>query len=379
MPSSSPPAFSAYPLEDYRQHKQAIDDSLARVLEKGHYILGNEVTSFEKEFAAYTRTKHCIGVANGTDAIEVILRALNIGQGCKVALPSHTAVASASGIARAGATPVFVDIDLESRTLCPLALESLLSSPQGENVKAVLAVHLYGHPCEMASLQSVADKHGVILLEDCAQAHGATYQGKSVGSLARAAAFSFYPTKNLGAIGDGGGITTNDSELADQINVIRQYGWKERYISACEGVNSRLDELQAALLRVKLQTLPASILKRRQLAALYQELLKDTSVVTTPVCKQDCEHAYHLYVVRSSRRDALMKHLLNHGVPAALHYPAAIHQQPGYFAIANQSPPLPNTDTLIKQILTLPLHPYLSEEAIRFTCEAIRSFEHQAA
>lgn len=379
MPSSLPPVFSAYPLEDYRQHQQAIDHSLARVLDHGHYILGGEVTAFEQEFAAYTGTKHCIGVANGTDAIEVILRALNIGQGCKVALPSHTAVASASGIARAGASAVFVDIDLESRTLCPQALESLLSSPMGQEVKAVLAVHIYGHPCDMESLQTVADKYGVILLEDCAQAHGATFQERPVGSLARAAAFSFYPTKNLGAIGDGGGITTNDSELAGQINVIRQYGWKERYISACEGVNSRLDELQAALLRVKLQTLPASILQRRKLAALYNELLTGSGIVTPPPCKTGCEHAYHLYVVRSSRRDALMQYLLSQGIPVALHYPAAIHQQPGYFPVATKSPPLPNTETLMKEILTLPLHPHLSEEAVRYTCEAIRTFEHQAA
>lgn len=379
MPSSHPPVFSAYPLEDYRQHKQAIDESLARMLDHGHYILGGEVSAFEKEFAAYTRTRHSIGVANGTDAIEVILRALNIGQDCKVALSSHTAVASASGIARAGASPVFVDINPESRTICPEALDSLLSSPLGDNVKAVLAVHIYGHPCDITALQAVADRHGVILLEDCAQAHGAIFHGNPVGSLARAAAFSFYPTKNLGAIGDGGGITTNDDELADRIQVIRQYGWKERYISACEGVNSRLDEMQAALLRVKLQALPASILKRRQLAALYDELLKDSSIVTPPTCQAGCEHAYHLYVVRSSRRDALMKHLLSLGIPVALHYPAAIHQQPGYFPIAAQSPPLPHTETLIREILTLPLHPYLSEEAIRFTAEAIRAFEHQAA
>lgn len=379
MPLSPSPVFSAYPLEDYRQHKQAIDDSLARALEHGHYILGSEVTAFEKEFAAYTQTKHCIGVANGTDAIEVILRALNIGCGSKVALPSHTAVASASGIARAGAAPVFVDIDPESRTICPDALESLLTSAHGANVKAVLAVHIYGHPCDMTQLQAVADKHSVILLEDCAQAHGTTFQGKPVGSIGRAAAFSFYPTKNLGAIGDGGGITTDDDELADRINVIRQYGWKERYISACEGVNSRLDELQAALLRVKLQTLSKSILQRRKLAALYNELLKDSSIVTPPSCKPGCEHAYHLYVVRSSRRDALMRHLQNRGIPAALHYPAAIHQQPGYFHITKQSPALPNTDALVKEVLTLPLHPYLSEEAIRFTCAAVREFELQVS
>ncbi len=375
MSLSTSPVFSAYPLEDYRNHKQAIDDSLARALEHGHYILGNEVAAFEKEFATYTQTKHCIGVANGTDAIEVILRALDIGPNCKVALPSHTAVASASAIARAGATPVFVDIDLESRTICPHALESLLSSPLGVNVKAVLAVHIYGHSCDLASLQAVADKHGVILLEDCAQAHGATFQSKPVGSIGRAAAFSFYPTKNLGAIGDGGGITTNDDELANRMNIIRQYGWKDRYISACEGVNSRLDELQAAILRVKLQSLSRSILQRRKLATLYNELLNGSSIVMPPTCKSGCEHAYHLYVVRCSKRDALMKHLLGHGVPAALHYPAAIHQQPGYYHITKQSPALPNTDALVKEILTLPLQPYLSEEAIRFTCAVIREFE----
>jgi dTDP-4-amino-4,6-dideoxygalactose transaminase len=379
MPSLIPPVFTAYPLEDYRHHQPAIQDRIAGVLEQGHYILGREVASFEEEFAAFTQTRHCIGVANGTDAIEVVLRGLDVGRGCRVALPSHTAVASASGIARAGASPVFVDVDPGSRTLCPAALECLLGSPSGRDVKAVLAVHLYGHPCDMASLQAVADRYGVLLLEDCAQAHGATFQGRPVGSLARAAAFSFYPTKNLGAIGDGGAITTDDSGLADRIRAIRQYGWKERYISDCEGVNSRLDELQAALLRVKLKSLPAHILKRRQLAARYDELLRGSLMVTPPSCRAGCGHAYHLYVVRSSCRDALMEHLLQLGIPVALHYPLPIHQQPAYFPFTAQSPPLPNTDLLATEILTLPLHPYLSEEAVRFTAQAIRAFENEAA
>jgi dTDP-4-amino-4,6-dideoxygalactose transaminase len=373
------PVFSSYPLEDYHHHQQGIESAIARVLESGYYILGGEVTAFETAFARFTQVKHCIGVANGTDAIEIILRALDIGHGSKVALPSHTAVASASGIVRAGAAPVFVDIDPESRTISPEALESLLSSPEGKKVKALLAVHLYGHPCDLERLQAVANRYGIVLLEDSAQAHGATFQEKPVGSLGRAAAFSFYPTKNLGALGDAGGITTNDSELAERMRAIREYGWRERYFSTCAGVNSRLDELQAALLSVKLQTLPASILKRREQAALYTELLQDSSLVTPPTCQRGCEHAYHLYVVRSQKRDALMQYLLRQGIPIALHYPAAIHQQSAYFSYAAESPAMPQTEALVKEILTLPLHPYLSEEAIRFTCAAIRAYEQQSA
>lgn len=373
-PTSTPPTFSAYPLEDCLAHQEEIQAALQGFLRGGSYILGPEVAAFEREFAQFVGASQAIGVANGTDAIEVLLRALEIGPGDAVAVPSHTAVASASGIARAGAQPIFVDIEPDTFTISPDALEDLLKSPGGSRIKAVLAVHLYGHPCDMKRLEAVARAHDVILLEDCAQAHGAVSRGRSVGSLARAAAFSFYPTKNLGALGDGGAITTSDVALAEACRVVRQYGWKDRYISASQGVNSRLDELQAALLRIKLRSLPAGLRRRRELAALYGSLLKGCPDLVPPVCRQECEHAYHLYVVRTSRRDGLMKHLQDRGIPVALHYPAAIHQQPGYAEVADLSPPLPSTETVMKEILTLPLHPYLDDAAVHYTCASIREY-----
>ena len=361
------PLFTAYPLEDYRVHRQEVEGALRSVLERGTYVLGAEVAAFECEFAAWVGVRHTIGVASGTDAIELLLRGLGIGRGDAVAVPSHTAVACVSAIARAGATPVLVDVDTATFTMSSESLEEALRGDA--SIKAVLAVHLYGHPANMAGLRSVCDAHGVILLEDGAQAHGANWHGRRVGSLARAAAFSFYPTKNLGGIGDGGAITTDDETLATRIRELRQYGWRERSISANEGVNSRLDEVQAAVLRVKLRTLQERNAARQRLAALYAEGLRDVWHVTAPVVEAGCEHVFHLYVIRSKRRDMLMKHLLAAGVPVALHYPAAVHQQPAYAALKHG--PLPQTEALIPEILSLPLHPYLSDDAIRFALESI--------
>lgn len=375
MPSpSNPDLFPAFPLADYLHHQKEIDAALERTLARGHYILGGEVAEFEREFAAFVGTRHAVGAANGTDAIELILRALDVGAGCGVVVPSHTAVASASAVSRAGAQPVFADVEADTCTLCPRSLAALLDSPRGKRVRAVLAVHLYGHPCDMDSLARVCGERGVVLIEDCAQAHGATHKGRNAGALARAAAFSFYPTKNLGAIGDGGAVTTDDDALAARIRSIREYGWVRRYISDSVGVNSRLDELQAAILRVKLRDLPARIGRRRELAGLYAELLAGCGFVTVPEVRDGCGHAYHLYVIQSPRRDALMEHLKSRGVPVALHYPAAIHQQPGYAGAAADSPALPVTDALMPRILTLPLHPYMSDEAVHHVCEQIRDF-----
>ncbi|MEZ0385509.1 MAG: DegT/DnrJ/EryC1/StrS family aminotransferase [Verrucomicrobium sp.] len=370
----SVPRFSAYPLEDALAHQEEIHEALQNFIQKGSYILGPEVTGFEEEFAAYVKVSKVVGVANGTDAIEVMLRAVKIGPGDRVAVPSHTAVASASGICRAGAVPVYVDIDPDTFTLCPESLKSLLQSPEGQGIKAVLAVHLYGHPCDMDRLEEICGRRGIALLEDCAQAHGARYKGRMVGSLGRAAAFSFYPTKNLGALGDGGAVATQDDELAAEMLAIRQYGWKERYISASQGVNSRLDEMQAAILRIKLRSLPAGLQRRRELAMLYGELLNACQHIVPPIERPECDHAYHLYVIRSPHRDALVQHLTGKGVPVAVHYPAAIHQQPGYAEFAAASAPLPVTEAAMKEILTLPLHPYLDEEAVRYACAAIREF-----
>jgi len=368
MSTRSP--FTAYPLEDFRAHRREIEAALHAMLEHGHYILGEEVAAFEREFAEWIGARHAIGVANGTDAIEMLLRGLGIGRGDVVAVPSHTAVASVAAIARAGATPFLVDVDGRTFTITPETLEAALRAEGA--IKAVLAVHLYGHPADVAGLQALCDRRGVILLEDCAQAHGATWQGRRAGSLARGAAFSFYPTKNLGAIGDGGAVTTNDDDLAGRIREVRQYGWRERYISAVEGVNSRLDEMQAAILRVKLRALDAGIATRRRLAALYGDGLAKIPGVSAPVTREGFGHAWHLYVIRSKQRDALMKHLLDAGVPVALHYPAAVHQQPAYAASMHGS--MKETEALIPEILSLPLHPHLNDEAVRFTVDVIQQF-----
>ncbi len=374
MPAN--PLFTAYPLQDYKIRETEITSALQTALQGGYYILGGEVGGFEKEFAAWCGAEHGIGVANGTDAIELLLRGLGVGPGDAVAVPSHTAVASVSAITRAGAMPVYLDIDPATCTICPASLEAAWALPVGPLIKAVLAVHLYGHPCDMDGLSAICRDRGIALLEDCAQAHGAAYHGKRVGGLAQGAAFSFYPTKNLGAIGDGGAITTNDSALAERIRELRQYGWRERYISAIEGVNSRLDELQAAILRVKLRSLDEMQQSRGRLAARLTSALSGLPEVQVPTVAENCVHAYHLYVIRTKaeRRDALLNHLIAGGVPAALHYPAAVHQQPGYARYADHSPPLTQTEALIPEILSLPLHPHLSDAAIDYTVEAVRAF-----
>lgn len=365
--------FTNYPLEDYRAHRTAIDAALHRALEGGHYILGAEVTAFEEEFAAFVGVRHCIGVANGTDAIELLLRGLDIGRGGAVAVPSQTAVASVSAIARAGARPVLVDVDPETFTISADGLEAALKSRHGADLKAVLAVHLYGHPADLGAVGEVCRKHGLVLLEDCAQSHGAGYHGKNAGAIGRGASFSFYPTKNLGAIGDGGAVCTDDDELARKVRWLRQYGWRERYISDFEGVNSRLDELQAAILRVKLPSLAATNEQRRMLAARYAQGLAGLPV-RIPVERPGCRHVHHLYVIRTPRRDALLEYLNSRGIPAALHYPAAVHQQSAYFQVAKESPSLPHTDALVREILSLPLHPHLPVEAVDATCAAVRDF-----
>ena len=369
------PHFSAYPLEDFRRSETEILAATAAVMQGGHYILGTEVARFEEEFATFCGASYALGVANGTDAIELLLLGLDLGPGDAVAVPSHTAVASISAIRRTGADPVFVDIDPDSFTMAPSSLEAAIAGPAGHRIKAVLAVHLYGHPADLPALAAVCTAHGLALLEDCAQAHGATIGGRPVGSLARGGAFSFYPTKNLGGIGDGGAITTNDGALMERMREIRQYGWRERYISAREGVNSRLDELQAAILRVKLPLLATNNQRRRELAAHYRAALAGNLHLTLPAIRSGCGHVFHLHVIRTPHRDELMAHLLSLGFPVALHYPAAVHQQPAYASFAKHSPPLPQTERTIREILTLPLHSSLSEDAVEAMSAAINRWE----
>ena len=364
--------FTAFPMEDFRRQEAEILAASTGVWQRGQYILGSEVRAFEEEWAAWCGVGHAVGVGNGTDAIELLLLGLGIGAGDAVAVPSHTAVASVSAIRRTGAEPVFVDIEAETFTVCPRSLEAALGAGTGGAIKAVLAVHLYGHPADMAGLATVCAAHDLILLEDGSQAHGAEWQGRRVGALARGAAFSFYPTKNLGAMGDGGAITTNDEALAERIREIRQYGWRERYISAVEGVNSRLDEVQAAILRVKLRGLEAAVRRRRELAQRYRAGLAGCPLVALPGVREGVAHGFHLHVIRCPEwRDELMNYLLGQGVPVGINYPAAVHQQPGYARYAAGSPLLVETERAVQEILSLPLHPWLPDGAVDRVVEAV--------
>lgn len=374
---SAPLPFPAFPLEDYRQHEAAIKGALDRVLGGPSYILGPEVAAFEEEFAGWIGAAHAVGVANGTDAVELLLRAHGVGAGDRVAVPSHTAVASISAIERAGARPVFLDIDPATRTITAETLRAALARTGGatDGLKAVLVVHLYGHPAPMEALAAACREAGLLLLEDCAQAHGAQLGSRRAGSLADGAAFSFYPTKNLGAIGDGGAVCVNDASLAERLKWLRQYGWAERYVSKISGVNSRLDELQAAVLRVKLATLDKRLDRRAELAERYRSQAGHLPWLELPTVAPGATHAWHLYVVRTAHRDRLAKHLEHRGIPAAIHYPAAVHQQPAYASLNPGSAHLAETERLLPEILTLPLHPYLSRQHVDAVCDALLAFD----
>lgn len=373
LPSS--PLFPSYPQEDQRRHEPDLSEAVQRVFASGDYILKREVACFEAEFAAFLGVRHVVGVASGTDAIEVMLRALEIGPGCKVVVPSFAPSAVAAGVMRSGASVLLADVEQDTFTLSPKSLEAVLRSTASRGVKAALAVHLFGHPADWQKLQQVADEHGIVLLEDCAQAHGAVWHGHTAGTLGRAAAFSFYPTKNLGAIGDAGAVATNDDELGERLRWIRQYGWRNRHCSDVQGVNSRLDELQAAILRVKLRTLAASVKMRRKLAAEYDKRLPSNGAVQIPVMRQGCEHAYHQYVVRCERRYELLQLLQQAGVPALVHYPVPLHQQPAFGGVEA----LPMSEQAADEVLSLPLHPYLSEAAVETVCKTIRSHVYEGS
>lgn len=367
MPASFHSLFPPYPLEDRRHHEPEFQAAIQRVLDRGNYILGPEVAAFESELAAFLGVNHVIGVASGTDAIELMLRAHHIGPGDAVVVPAMAPSAVAAGVTRSGAEPVLADVEPDTLTLCPASLETILRSNHRHQVKAALAIHLYGHPADWESLQQVAHEHGILLLEDCSQAHGARWQGRMTGTLGAAAAFSFYPTKNLAAVGDAGAVATNDAALAERIHQTRQYGWHRERVSAFPGVNSRLDELQAAVLLVKLKTLEERNLQRRHLAAKYDSALASSMRVTPPAIRRGCEPVYHQYVVRCERRESLLNHLRDAGIPAAVHYDVPLHQQPA-FASGER---LPESEKAAGTVLSLPLHPYLSDEAVEAVCRFI--------
>ena len=348
---------------------------MAAVFASGRFILGEQVAAFEREFAAYCGARHGVGVGSGTEAIHLALLACGIGAGDEVITVPNTAVATVAAIEQTGARPVFVDVDFHARTLDPLLLEAAITP----RTRAILPVHLYGLPAELDPILALARAHGLRVIEDCAQAHGALYRsleprsGRRVGSLGDLGCFSFYPTKNLGAYGDGGFITTNDDALAERLRLLRTYGWRERDHSVIKGLNSRLDELQAAVLRVKLGHLDAWNAQRRNLAALYSESLCDSGV-SIPAEPLGVESVYHLYVISTPRRDALRVHLKARGVETLVHYPAPIHLQEAYAGMGRAAGSFPNAERLAREVLSLPLYPEMDARVVGTTAAAIKEF-----
>jgi len=362
--------LQANPHASYLAYQPEIDEAIHRVLNSGWYILGKEVSAFEEEFAAFIGVPHAIGVGNGTDALELALRACGIGAGDEVITVSHTAVATVAAIELVGAIPVFVDIEAASYTMDVAQVEAALSP----RTKAVLPVHLYGRPANLPALLDIARRHSLRVIEDCAQSHGAAIDGRKTGAWGDVSAFSFYPTKNLGALGDGGMVVSNDAELAERVRLLREYGWRQRYISEVPGLNSRLDEMQAAILRVKLRHCEEDNQRRRLLARQYDEALARTCL-RLPASPTGIVHACHLYVIAHKDRDALQEFLRHRGIMTGIHYPLPVHQQPAYQNRLPRRLPLPRTEKAARQVLSLPLYPELTDAQAAAVIQAVLEWD----
>ena len=368
------PVRQTDPRAGYLAHRIAIDAAIARVLESGLYILGNEVEAFEARFAEFIGVAHAVGCANGTDAIELALRACSIGAGDLVFTVSHTAVATVAAIERAGATPVLVDVEPGRYTMAPEELSRVLQRPPPGRPAAVLPVHIYGQSADLSALSGIAREHGLRLIEDCAQSHGSLYCGRLTGSFGDVGCFSFYPTKNLGALGDGGMVVTNQPDLAALLREIREYGWRDRYVSARVGINSRLDPIQAAILGVNLTTLAADNARRQAIADRYDAGLAELPLAL-PSRRPEATHVFHQYVIRLPERDALRDRLLSAGIGSGIHYPMPVHRQPAYSGRLTCGPSaLGVTERAAPQILSLPMYPQLSDAAVDRVIAEIRAF-----
>jgi dTDP-4-amino-4,6-dideoxygalactose transaminase len=367
MPSNIPMADLR---REYTRLHSKIDEAVDRVLQRGWFILGEEGEAFEAEWAEVCGVAHVVGVGNGTDAIRLALRAVGIGPGDEVVVPALTAAFTALAVSMAGATPVFADVDPERYTLDPASFEAAITP----RTAAVIPVHLYGCPADMDSIVQIARQHNLLVLEDAAQAHGARYQGRRVGGLGDVAAFSFYPSKNLGAYGDAGAIATDDAALAEKARMLRHGGQRSTYEHELLGTNSRLDEIQAAILRVKLPHLDRWNERRRALAARYESGLRDCDELVLPLNPDDVEHVFHLYVVRTPHRDALRDYLAGAGVRTAIHYPKGVHLQTAYASLGYSEGSCPNAEAATREILSLPIFPQLTTVEAEQILRMVRFF-----
>jgi dTDP-4-amino-4,6-dideoxygalactose transaminase len=354
----------------YIEIKDELDEAYNRVMMSGWYILGEETEAFEREFAYYCGAKYCVGVANGLDALHLILRAYGIGEGDEVIVPSNTYIATWLAVSYAGATPVPVEPNPDTLNIAPENIEAAITA----RTKAIMPVHLYGQTAEMDAINEIARRYDLKVIEDAAQAQGASYKGQFAGSLSDAAGFSFYPGKNLGAFGDAGAITTNDDALADSLRVLRNYGSRVKYYNEVKGYNSRLDPLQAALLRVKLKRLDEWNARRALVAARYLENLSDLSELITPVVPEEMNPVWHLFVVRYHERDKLRKHLEEAGVGIVIHYPVPPHLSEAYGELRQKTGDFPLASAIADTILSLPMSPHITEEQLDYVCDSIKSF-----
>lgn len=360
------PSFSGQ-LEQYDAIRSEIHSAVDRVLQSGWYILGREVEAFEREFAAYCGVKHAVGCASGTEAIALALMALGVGPGDEVVTVANTAVPTVSAISMTGAKPAFVDID-DFFLMDVARLESAVT----DRTRAIMPVHLYGQMADMDAILAVARKRGIPVIEDAAQAHGAEFKAKRAGSWGIMGCFSFYPTKNLGCYGDGGAVTTDDPGLYERLVMLRNYGQEKRYYHSIKGINSRLDEVQAAVLRVKLARLDEWNERRRQIAAWYGETLRD--VCECPGERPGARHVYHLYVIRAADRDGLRAGLEKEGITTLMHYPLPVHLQKAYADLGYRTGDLPFTEATAAKILSLPMHPAVTRDGAELVGEKIRDY-----
>ncbi|MCE5198281.1 DegT/DnrJ/EryC1/StrS family aminotransferase [bacterium] len=352
------------PLIDLKiQHRSIaseVEAAIKKVCDNTAFILSDEMKQFEEEFASYCGAKHGVGVANGTEALFLALKALNIGQGDEVIVPSNTFIATAAAVSHTGATPVFVDCDPETYCIDPSRIGSAIT----EKTRAIMPVHLYGHPADMDAIMGIARANGLKVVEDCAQAHGTLYRGKHAGSIGDAAGFSFYPSKTLGAYGDAGMILTNSDEVADSLKLLRDNGRTTWYEHAIIGYNSRLDGIQAAILRIKLKYLDKWVEARRAHAQHYQELLGNVQGLTLPIEKPYAKHSYYVYVIRTNNRDAVMAELKEKGCGCGIHYPLPLHLQPAYAFLGGKEGDMPVAEEYAKQIISIPMFPELTSEQV---------------